>query len=98
MDNDATKWIMDRHSPLRSLISLAANMMLILLVCIILIDYEGFKNSYDCQSYQPIIQAAKQCSNGVRSDLCFTPMTYAYNFTQIGDISGSMVQHTNKTN
>ena len=71
MDNDATKWIMDRHSPLRSLISMAANMMLILLVCIILIDYEGFKNSYDCQSYQPIIQAAKQCANGVRGDLCY---------------------------
>jgi len=68
---DEYKWLTDKNSIIRSSINLLANLMLLGLIGLILIDYDGFKNSLDCQSYQPIIQAAKQCANGVRGDLCY---------------------------
>ena len=63
-------WITNRNSPVRNAISLGANLLMLVLLGTILMDYDEFKHSIDCQAYQQVIEAAKQCTNGVRADLC----------------------------
>jgi hypothetical protein len=83
-------WIAKRDSPVRSMINLGVNVLLVMMVIWAAMDFNGFRLEVECKAWQPVIDIAKTCPHGVRSDMCFNPIPYA-NFTPVGVINGSMV-------
>lgn len=69
------KWLTDRNSSFRSGLNLLGNVVLFLVIAWALMDYNGFRQSLECKSWQPVIDAAKACPLGVRADLCYQPIS-----------------------
>jgi hypothetical protein len=78
---DEWAWLKDRNSPVRSMLNLAVNIMLVLMVVWAAMDYNGFRLEVECKSWQQVIDIAKACPHGVRADMCYQPIGNGYNFT-----------------
>lgn len=71
--------------PIRPWINTVANILFIIMVLEIVVDFEEFKNYFEYKTYSPIIEIAKSCPYGVRVDMCYVPvMGAAFNYTVWG--------------
>jgi hypothetical protein len=47
------------------------NVVIFVMAVYVVSDIEGFKNSIECKTWKPVVDVAKTCPYGVRTDMCF---------------------------
>lgn len=88
------KWFFGNYDRHKKYINFFGNLTMFFLAVYIVSDIEGFKNSVECKTWKPVIDVAKTCPYGVRTDMCYFSYDTNASFTPYHALNLSFLNET----